>query len=154
MQRYLTAMLLTVTAVVGLMFLLRQGEAYVVQHPLTQVPVTGHLPEGGTFEGRLTIRTLTSDEFGQLSATGVLTGTAVLQPHTATKISPRSFTAHASLLDLRGTCSTVVLDLEPIFLKPLGQEITLVPIVLGLQDVPKKEHLMHTTLCALARLQE
>src|SRR5215471_15369413 len=44
MQRYLAAMLLTVTAVVVLMFLLRHGEAYVVQHPLTEVPVTGRLP--------------------------------------------------------------------------------------------------------------
>jgi len=154
MQRYLAAMLLTVTAAVGLLFLLRPGEAHVVQYPLTQVPVTGRLPEGGTFEGRLTVRTLTTDEFGQLSATGVLTGTAVIQSHAATKIPPRTFTTHASLLDLRGTCSTVVLDLQPIFLEPLRQEITLVPIVLGLQDTPKKESLLHTTLCALARLQE
>ncbi len=154
MQRYMVAILLTVTAAVGLLFLLRHSEAHVVQYPLTQVPVTGRLPAGGTFEGRLTVRTLTADEFGQLSATGVLTGTAVIQSRAATKIPPRPFTTHASLLDLRGTCSTVVLDLQPIFLKPLGQEITLVPIVLGLQDAPKKESLLHTTLCALARLQE
>src|SRR5262249_36114213 len=95
MQRYLAAMLLTVTAAVGLMFLLRHSEAHVVQHPLTQVPVTGRLPEGGSFEGWLTVRTLTTDEFGQLSATGTLTGTAVTQSHVATKIPPRTFTAHA-----------------------------------------------------------
>src|SRR5690242_15391997 len=66
MQRYLAATLLTVTAAMGLMFLLRYSEAHVVQYPLAQVPVTGRLPEGGTFEGRLTVRTLTADEFGQL----------------------------------------------------------------------------------------
>src|SRR5262249_31840792 len=69
MQGYLAAMLLTATTAAGLMFLLRPGEAHVVQYPLTQVPVTGRLPEGGTFAGRLTVRTLTTDEFGQLSAT-------------------------------------------------------------------------------------
>ena len=31
---------------------------------------------------------------------------------------------------------------------------TLVPIVLGPQDTPQGEHLLHTTLCALARLQD
>jgi len=154
MQRHLTSMLLAVTMVVGLVLLLRHGEAHVVQHTLTQVPVTGRLPQGGTFQGRLTIQTLIADEFGQLSATGVLTGTAVTPPRTATKIPPHTFTALASLLDLRGTCTTVVLDLQPIFLAPLGQEITLVPIVLGLQDASQEEHLLQTTLCALARLQD
>jgi hypothetical protein len=154
MQRHLTSVFLAVTAAVGLVLLLQHSMADVAQYPLTKVPVTGRLPQGGTFQGRLTVQTLAADEFGQLSATGILTGTAVTTPRTATKIPPHTFTVLASLLDLRGTCTTVVLDLQPIFLAPLGQEITLVPIVLGPQDTPQGEHLLHTTLCALARLQD
>jgi hypothetical protein len=60
----------------------------------------------------------------------------------------------ASLLDLRGTCTTLVLDVEPIFLEPLRQEVTLGPITLDIHTVPKDERLLGTALCALARLQE
>ena len=68
--------------------------------------------------------------------------------------SARTVIAPASLLDLRGTCTTLVLDVEPIFLEPLRQEVTLEPITLDMYAVPKDEHLLGTTLCALARLQE
>jgi hypothetical protein len=118
------------------------------------MPVTGRLADGGTFAGRLTIREITVDNLGQISATGVLMGTATLQTGTATRIPPRPFTAPAPLLDLRGTCSTLVLDLEPILLPPLGQKVTLVPITLDLQTIPPDEHLLSSALCALARLQE
>ncbi len=60
----------------------------------------------------------------------------------------------ASLLDLRGTCTTLVLDVEPIFLESLSQEVMLGPITLDMHTVPKNEHLLGTALCALARLQE
>jgi hypothetical protein len=58
------------------------------------------------------------------------------------------------LLDLRGTCTTVVVDLAPVVLAPLEQEVTLIPVVLGLRAGPQAEQLLRTTLCALARLQE
>ena len=60
----------------------------------------------------------------------------------------------ASLLDLRGTCTTLVLDVKPIFLEQLRHEVTLGPITLDMHAVPKDAHLLGTTLCALARLQE
>jgi hypothetical protein len=58
------------------------------------------------------------------------------------------------LLDLRGTCTTVVVDLAPIFLEHLAQEVTLVPIILTRRVIPKEEHLLYTALCVLARSQE
>ena len=76
-----------------------------------------------------------------------------ISPATATKIPPRPFTALASVLDPRGTCTRVVLDLAPIFVAPLEQDITLVPIVLRSAGASKGEHLLQTSLCALARLQ-
>jgi hypothetical protein len=63
-------------------------------------------------------------------------------------------TTGASLLDLSGTCTTLILAVEPIFLEPLGQEVTLAPIVLHMHTVLKDQRLLGTTLCALARLQE
>src|SRR5262249_4348384 len=96
-----------------------------VKRVLTQMPVTGRLRHGGTFAGRLTVEELTVNELGQLAATGVLAGTATPEAGSATPIPPRTVNAPASLLDLRGTCTTVVLDVEPIFLEPLSQEVTL-----------------------------
>ena len=154
MPRYMRSLFLIVATVVGLMLPLEPCEAHSVTHTLTQTPVTGRLAAGGTFHGRLTIHAFTVDEEGQLAATGVLTGTAITSPGTATKIPPRLFTALASLLDLRGTCTTVVVDLAPVVLAPLEQEVTLIPVVLGLRAGPQAEQLLRTTLCALARLQE
>lgn len=154
MQRHLIYLLLVVTPGVGLLPLLGYSEAFGGKHPLQQLPVTGRLADGGTFTGRLTVQELTADDRGQLAATGVLTGTALPQTGTATKIPPRAFTTRAPLLDLRGTCSTLVLDLEPIFLDPLRQEVRLVPVTLDIQARQKDERLLSTALCALARLQE
>lgn len=154
MQRHLISLLLIVTAGVGLLLLLGSSEAFGDKHPLQQLPVTGRLADGGTFTGRLTVQELMTDDRGQLAASGVLTGTAIPQTGTVTKIPPRAFTTRAPLLDLRGTCSTLVLDLEPIFLDPLRQEVRLVPVTLDMHTLQKDARLLRTTLCALARLQE
>src|SRR5438067_8802741 len=52
------------------------SEGVRVKHVLTRMPVAGHLTDGGTFAGRLTVEKLTVNDLGQLAATGVLTGTA------------------------------------------------------------------------------
>jgi len=154
MQRHLICLLLALTSMVGLVLPLEDSAAFAVKNTLKQLSVTGRLADGGTFAGRLTIQALTIDDLGQLAATGVLTGTARPQTGTVTKVPPRTFTAPAPLRDLRGTCSTLVLDVEAIFLAPLGQKVTLEPVTLDMQRVPKDERLLSTTLCALARLQE
>jgi len=154
MQRYLLSLLLMITSLAGLVLTPGHSEAFVVKDTLRQMPVTGRLADGGTFAGRLTVQGLTVNDLGQLSATGVLTGMAISQTGTATTIPPRMFTAPAPLFDLRGTCTTLVLDVEPIFLAPLGQKVTLVPVTLDMQAIPKDKRLLSTALCALARLQE
>src|SRR5713101_9252341 len=116
MQRHGLSLLLVVTVSAGLVLPREQSEAYIVTTTLTQTPVTGQLAAGGTFQGRLTVHEVTVDAQGQLAATGVLTGTATPAPGTATPIPPRPFTRQASVLDLRGSCTTVVVDLAPIFL--------------------------------------
>ncbi len=157
MKRPRMVAVFVLTCVVGLVLSLEPSEAreaFVVKNTLKQMPVTGRLADGGTFAGRLTVQALTINDLGQLSATGVLTGTAIPQTGTVTKVPPRMFTVPAPLLDLRGTCTTLVLDVEPIFLAPLGQKVALVPVTLDMQRIPQNEHLLSTALCALTRLQE
>jgi hypothetical protein len=153
MPRHPMCTLLVVIAV-GIVLPLEPSEAVEVKHMLTQMPVEGHLTHGGTFAGRLTVEALTVNDLGQLAATGVLTGTATSETRRATSLPPCTVTTGASLLDLRGTCTTLILAVEPIFLEPLGQEVRLAPIVLDMHTAPKDQHLLGTTLCALARLQE
>ena len=154
MARCLRSLVLGIMVGLGLLLPLPQGAAYVVTQTLMQTPVTGRLAGGGTFHGRLTIQTLTIDADGQLAATGVLTGTALPAAGRATKVPPRPFTAPAALLDLRGTCTTLVLDLAPIVVAPLAQEITLVPVILGPREAPQEDRLLQAVLCTVARLQE
>jgi len=154
MARCLHSLVLGTMAGLGLLLPLQQAEAYVVTQTLTQTPVTGRLADGGTFHGRLTIQTLTIDEDGQLAATGVLTGTALPAAGRATKVPPRPFTAPAALLDLRGTCTTLVLDLAPMVVESVAQEITLVPVILGPREAPQEDRLLQAVLCTVARLQE
>lgn len=153
MPRHLMFLLLVVIAVE---YAVPPGHSEVVgvKRVLTQMTVTGRLEHGGTFAGRLTVEELTVNDLGQLAATGVLAGMATPKAGNATSIPPRTVITPASLLDLRGTCTTLVLDVEPIFLEPLRQEVTLGPITLDMHAVPKDEHLLGATLCALARLQE
>ena len=154
MARCLRSLVLGIMAGLGLLLPLPQGEAYVVTQTLTQTPVTGRLADGGTFHGRLTIQTLTVEDDGQLAATGVLTGTALSVAGRATKVPPRPFTAPAALLDLRGTCTTLVLDLAPMVVESVAQEITLVPVILGPREAPQEDRLLQAVLCTVARLQE
>jgi hypothetical protein len=153
MPRHLMFVLLVVIAV-EYAVPLGHSEVVGVKRVLTQMPVTGRLEQGGTFAGWLTVEELTINDLGRLAATGVLAGTATSKAGNATPIPPCTVITPASLLDLRGTCTTLVLDVEPIFLEPLRQEVALGPITLDMHAVPKDEHLLGTTLCALARLQE
>src|SRR5437016_883911 len=76
---------------------------------------------------------------GPLVATGVLSGTATPGVGRATKVPARTFTAPAALLVLRGTCRTLVVDLAPLTVAPLVQELTLVPVLLAPETAPKEE---------------
>jgi hypothetical protein len=116
--------------------------------------VTGRLADGGTFQGRLTLQTLRFDEEGQMVATGVLAGTATSAAGRTTKVPAHTFIAPVALLDLRGTCKTLVVDLAPLTVAPLVQELTLVPVVLAPEAAPKEERRLQMALCAVARLQE
>jgi hypothetical protein len=154
MTRFLLSMVLGVSAALGLLLPLPLSEAAVVAKTLAQTPVTGRLADGGTFRGRLTLQALRRDEAGQLVATGVLAGTAMHAAGRAAKVPARPFTTPVALLDLRGTCRTLVVDLAPLTVAPLVQALTLVPVVLAPEAAPKEERRLQMALCAVARLQE
>ena len=154
MTRFLLSILLGVSAALGLLLPLPLGETAVVAKTLAQTPVTGRLADGGTFQGRLTLQALRFDEAGQLVATGVLSGTAMPAAGRATKVPAHTFITPVALLDLRGTCRTLVVDLAPLTVAPLVQELTLVPVVLAPEAAPKEERRLQMALCTVARLQE
>ena len=154
MTRFLLSMVLGVSAALGLLLPLPLSEAAVVAKTLAQTPVTGRFADGGTFQGRLTLQALRFDEAGELIATGVLSGTAVPVAGRPTKVPARPFTTPVALLDLRGTCRTLVVDLAPLTVAPLVQALTLVPVVLAPEAAPKAERVLQQALCTVARLQE
>jgi hypothetical protein len=154
MKRFLFSLTLGVLAGLGLLRPLPLGEAAGIAKTLAQTPVTGRLADGGTFRGRLTLQALRLDEAGELVATGVLAGTARPAVGRMTKVPAHTFTTPVALLDLRGTCRTLVVDLAPLTVAPLAQALTLVPVVLAPEAAPKEERVLQQALCTVARLQE
>jgi hypothetical protein len=154
MTRFLLSMVLGVSTALGLLLPLPLSEAAGVAKTLAQTPVTGRLADGGTFQGRLTLQALRFDEDGQIVATGILSGMATPAAGRTTKVPAHTFTTPVVLLDLRGTCRTLVVDLAPLTIAPLVQELTLVPVVLAPETAPKEERRLQRALCTVARLQE
>jgi len=154
MARHRYSALRVGTTLVSLLLLLGPSQASVITKTLSQTPVTGRLADGGTFHGRLTLQALRRDAAGSLVATGVLSGTATPAVGRATTLAARPFATPAALLDLRGTCTTLVVDLAPLTVAPLAQALTLVPVVLAPQAAPQAERRLQQALCAVARLQD
>ena len=154
MTRFLLSLVLGVSPVLGLLLPLPPSEAAVVAKTLVQIPVTGRLADGGTFQGRLTLQALRLDETGELVAIGVLAGTATPAVGRVTKVPAHTFITPVALLDLRGTCRILVVDLALLTVAPLAQELTLVPVVLAPEAAPKEERRLQMALCTVARLQE
>ena len=154
MTRFLLFVVLGVSPALGLLRPLPLGEAASVAKTLAQTPVTGRLADGGTFQGRLTLQALRFDEAGALVATGVLSGTATPAAGRTMKVPAHTFTTPVALLDLRGTCRTLVVDLAPLTMAPLMQALTLVPVVLAPETAPQEERRLQRALCTVARLQE
>jgi hypothetical protein len=154
MTRFLLPVVFGMSTALGLLLPLPPGETAVVAKTLAQTPVTGRLADGGTFQGRLTLQALRFDETGELVAIGVLAGTATPATGRTMKVPAHTFTTPVALLDLRGTCRTIVVDLAPLTVAPLVPELTLVPVVLAPETAPKEERVLQKALCTVARLQE
>lgn len=142
---------------VASLFLLVLAPASQAQAPprgglLSDIPVTGDLADGGTFEGVLSITDL-AVENGELLVSGVLTGTAT-QDGVVTQITQTFTDVPASLLanGSGNSCQILFLDLGPIFLDLLGLTVDLSEIELDVRGERGPGNLLGNLLCAVAGL--
>lgn len=121
---------------------------------LTDIPVTGVLEDGGTFEGLLSVTELVLED-GQLLVSGLLEGTATDAGGIVTEISQ---TFELVLGDLLGdgsggaSCDILFLDLGPLELDLLGLTVDLSQITLDVNAVPGAGNLLGNLLCAVTGL--
>ena len=129
---------------------------------LKNVPVTGVLSDGGTFNGKVTITQFGYDQATGLTVSGVLNGTATKADGTTFgDISQRFTNAHASLtpasstsagFQIQATCQILDLDIGAIHLDLLGLVVDLAPIHLDITAVSGAGNLLGNLLCAVAGL--
>ena len=119
---------------------------------LSNIPVTGDLADGGTFEGVLSLTDLALEN-GQLVVSGVLDGTAT-QGGVVTEIV-QTFTGIPASLAGSGpgsSCQILDLDLGPIFLDLLGLIVDLDEVNLEIRAERGPGNLLGNLLCAVAGL--
>jgi len=114
------------------------------------LPVTGTLPDGGTFTGAVSNLDASANKAGDLVVSGVLTGTATDAAGNVTQIT-QDFTTTAAAQP-GNACDILFLDLGPIFLDVLGLQVDLSQIVLDINAVPGAGNLLGNLLCAITGL--
>lgn len=119
---------------------------------LSNLPVTGSLPGGGTFSGVLGITSLALQN-GQLVASGTLTGTATQAGGLVTQIT-QTFTAVPLALtgSQGGRCEVLNLDLGPLNLDLLGLQVDLSAVNLDIVAQSGPGKLLGNLLCAVVHL--
>ena len=120
---------------------------------LSQVPVTGALADGGTFQGLLNVTQLAVSN-GQLLVSGVLTGTATSATGVVTTINQTFQAVAGSLIGggAGGVCDILFLDLGPLHLDVLGLTVDLSRVTLDVNAVPGAGNLLGNLLCSLTGL--
>jgi hypothetical protein len=117
---------------------------------LSEIPVTGTLADGGTFEGVLSITNFAYQN-GQLLVSGVLEGTAT-QGDVVTEITQTFTNVVASLLGSGRQCRILELDLGPLNLDLLGLVVDLSAVNLDIVAQSGAGNLLGNLLCAVAGL--
>jgi len=138
------------------------------KHALKNIPVSGTLSNGGTFNGKVSITQFGYDQTAGLWVSGVLKGTATTadgvqhqdisqsfsQVH-ATLTSGASAASHtymASSVVAQAACDILNLDIGAIHLDLLGLVVDLSPIHLDITAVSGAGNLLGNLLCAVAGL--
>jgi hypothetical protein len=128
---------------------------------LKNIPVTGTLPDGGTFNGKVSITEFGYDQATGLWVSGRIIGTATNAAGTTFENISQSFsTADATLNETsaansimpQAACQILFLDIGPIFLDLLGLQVDLSRIVLDISAVSGAGNLLGNLLCAIAGL--
>lgn len=111
---------------------------------LKNIPVTGTLADGGTFNGKVSITEFGYDQATGLWVSGRIIGTATNAAGTTFENISQSFsTADATLNETsaansimpQAACQILFLDIGPIFLDLLGLQVDLSRIVLDISAV-------------------
>lgn len=113
--------------------------------PLTAIPVTGTLANGGDFAGTLTI-TEVAAQGGRLLGSGTLVGTA-----DGTPVS-QSVQGLDLGIGAPGSCDILNLDLGPLYLDLLGLVVDLSPVDLDITGLTGDGKLVGNLLCAITGL--
>lgn len=120
------------------------GAAWLQEADLHTIPVQGSFAPDGQFVGTLTVETVTMAGAGHLLLTGVLCGTATNRDGVTTPVQYQTFTASAIPSDDARTTDVVLLNMAPISLVAVGQQLTLAPIPLDIEVVPDESLLFPT----------
>lgn len=124
---------------------------------LSDIPITGDLADGGTFDGLLSITELAFED-GQLLASGTLTGTATQVIDGATVVTEITQTITDMAVDLLssgpgGSCQILELDIPGgLTLDVLGLVVDLAPVNLEVRAERGPGNLLGNLLCAVAGL--
>ncbi len=128
----------------------------ILGRQLVNLPVSGPLSDGGTFQGTLNVTKFALNNVGALVVTGVLNGTATPQGGAPQSITEQAFSTTSTLAGapqraLLG-CSILNLDLGPLNLDLLGLTVDLSAINLDVTAVPGAGNLLGNLLCGVANL--
>lgn len=120
---------------------------------LSNIPIVGTLPGGGTFTGVLNVTNLVFQN-GQLLASGTLVGTATQAGGTIVTAINQTFTnVLVGLLGTAGSCKILVLDIPGgLTLDVLGLVVDLAPVNLEIRAERGPGNLLGNLLCALVGL--
>jgi hypothetical protein len=132
---------------------------------LKNVPVSGAIEDGSTFNGKLTITEVGYDEVEGFWVSGELKGTRTFADGTVDRNFRDTFTQAPATLNESSAeestfgvqaqqqdCQILVLDIGPIFLDLLGLQIDLSEIILDITAVGGAGNLLGNLLCAVAGL--
>jgi hypothetical protein len=128
------------------------GEEVGVEATRVAVPVTGTLPDGGTFEGRIIDPDVSyQSATDRLRIGGALAGTAT-RSGGATERVRQEFRTQLSVSQQRRRCEILDLDIGRIHLDLLGLVVNIAPIHINVFAVPGAGNLLGNLLCALVGL--
>jgi hypothetical protein len=133
---------------------------------LTNVPVTGTLPDGGSFTGTITATKISMDPVTrQLTMTGVVNGTAMKSTGDVVDVANQTFSAPVSINRpgaagaagimqpaAQASCGILDLVLGPLHLDLLGLVVDLNQVILDITAVSGAGNLLGNLLCAVVGL--
>lgn len=169
-MKYKLIAIAVIAAILGTMLVPVTASVAAGANLLKNVKVTGSLPNGGSFEGKVTITKMDYDEVKGLVVSGELKGQAITADGDKQQIRQTFENVEATLrsdqssafsglgndfvasAQAQAQCQILFLDIGPIFLDVLGLQVDLSEIILDITAVGGAGNLLGNLLCAVAGL--